>query len=500
MHGLSDINVVEDVSLSLTIQAVQSEAIFVPNMPLFSEEFVSRFSSLRRLINVVSYVLRLRILRKSLRPVSLLLSTEEVQYALNCLIRLSQAAHFSSDIDSLQSSSTVPLKSILSSFQPFFDDDMILRRNCRLENSLVPYSQAFPIILHHNSPLSKLIIFSLHLENFHCSANQTMMLVRNNYWITRFRRCVRSIVLSCNHCRRLKAIAPNPPFAPLPADRVRECDFVPFSVVGLDYIGPFLLKSGEKAYILLFTCARIRAIHLEVVCSMDYPHFVVAFDLFCSRRGVPKVVISDNFKTFKLASTMMRSRFSIEWKFNTPKAPWCGGFFERLVKSVKAPLRTCLKSALKNVDAFRHIVTKVEFLVNSRPLTCIDSSFNEMIPLCPNDFLLFFKLVVGEASCDNSVRKMFLKSLGSYKSFWYRWRNEYIRMLSIANRRVVSKNLKPGDVVLLNEGAKHSFNMCRVLEVYPGKDSHVRSARIKTSDGKCLVRPVKLLNHFEMSV
>ena len=25
----------------------------------------------------------------------------------------------------------------------------------------------------------------------------------------------------------------------------------------------------------------------------------------------------------------------IEWSFNTPKAPWQGGFFERLVKSVR---------------------------------------------------------------------------------------------------------------------------------------------------------------------
>lgn len=62
-----------------------------------------------------------------------------------------------------------------------------------------------------------------------------------------------------------------------------------------------------KVYIALFTCATSRAVHLELVSSLDAPTF-----LFCLRRftgccGLPKLIVSDNAKTFQASEKTLVS-------------------------------------------------------------------------------------------------------------------------------------------------------------------------------------------------
>ena len=96
-----------------------------------------------------------------------------------------------------------------------------------------------------------------------------------------------------------KTILP-PPSPDLPGFRVNHLTNV-FEATGLDYAGPLLIKELEssKVYILLFTCASSRAIHLELTPDMKSPAFIRAFQRFVSRRGKLSMIISDNFKTFK---------------------------------------------------------------------------------------------------------------------------------------------------------------------------------------------------------
>ena len=51
-----------------------------------------------------------------------------------------------------------------------------------------------------------------------------------------------------------------------------------------------------------FTCAAIRAIHLEIVEDETASSFLRAFRRFISRRGIPEYIILDNAKTFKAGS------------------------------------------------------------------------------------------------------------------------------------------------------------------------------------------------------
>ena len=128
--------------------------------------------------------------------------------------------------------------------------------------------------------------------------------------------------------------------------KVSQVDFQrPFSLCGVDYAGPLLVQvraGGKKVWIALFVCGTTRAVHLEVVESLSVDDFILAWHRFVSRRSTLRQVRSDNGTTFVAAAKVL----CIRWIFNPPAAPWFGGFYERLVRVVKTPLKKVLGKAL----------------------------------------------------------------------------------------------------------------------------------------------------------
>ena len=109
---------------------------------------------------------------------------------------------------------------------------------------------------------------------------------------------------------------------------------------------------------------------------------------FLSRRGCIKIFISDNFSSFKSDEV---SKFlllhNIDWKFILPLSPWRGGFYERLVRTVKNTLRKILGRSKLNFEELYVILTQVECMLNSRPLSYV---YTEEIcePITPSHLLL----------------------------------------------------------------------------------------------------------------
>ena len=143
-------------------------------------------------------------------------------------------------------------------------------------------------------------------------------------------------------------------------------------------------KENAKCYVCLFTCASTRAVHLELLRSLTVESFLLAFRRFASRRGLPAILISDNAKTFKRSSKevqkiarskeVMRylSNNGVSWKFIVEKAPWWGGFWERLIQSVKRCLKKCIGRTTLNYDELQTLLSEVETVVNSRALTYVE--------------------------------------------------------------------------------------------------------------------------------
>jgi hypothetical protein len=103
---------------------------------------------------------------------------------------------------------------------------------------------------------------------------------------------------------------------------------------------------------------------------------------FTARNGVPTMIVSDNAKTFKATERALTKLFGslevraylennkLEWRFNLEKAPSWGGFFEKMVGTVKRCLRKVLGNSKLTYDELLTTLVEIEGTLNSRPLTC----------------------------------------------------------------------------------------------------------------------------------
>ncbi|GFW34447.1 integrase catalytic domain-containing protein [Trichonephila clavipes] len=222
-------------------------------------------------------------------------------------------------------------------------------------------------------------------------------LIRERFWIIRARKTIKSILNECFICARFKVKSLSSGPSPLPPDRVNDCAI--FEVVGIDLAGPLFLKTGEKVWITLFTCAVYRALHLELVNALSSDAFLLALRRFIARCGRPRIIYCDNGTNFRGAFNDLAkldwnkisretSTQKIVWKFIPPTAAWWGGWWERLVRIIKELLRCSLRKSILSYEELSTVICDCEFLINSRPLTYISENPQELIPLTPAMFLI----------------------------------------------------------------------------------------------------------------
>ena len=165
---------------------------------------------------------------------------------------------------------------LVDQFRLFIDEQQIIRCIGRNNNANLPIETKRPIILPWHSRFVLLLIKYIHLKNLHSSVRDTLVCLREIYWIIKGKQVVRSML----QCKRYEgkpfstAMPPN-----LPAVRVSEDP--PFMHVGLNFAGPLYVKgqlseSQSKSYICVFTCASTRGVHLELTGGLDIDNFLLA--------------------------------------------------------------------------------------------------------------------------------------------------------------------------------------------------------------------------------
>lgn len=97
---------------------------------------------------------------------------------------------------------------------------------------------------------------------------------------------------------------------------VRVTPAKPFHSTGLDYAGPYMIRTtagrGFKAYkgwVAIFICMVMRAIHIEVISDYSAEAFLQAFRRFISRRSAPYILYSDNGPNFEGACNELHRLF-----------------------------------------------------------------------------------------------------------------------------------------------------------------------------------------------
>ena len=403
----------------------------------------------------------------------------------------------------------------------FEDENHILRCRGRIENAFVPFGTKFPILLPRSHHITKLLIFRAHSNVKHNGTSETLSDLRSSFWIVRGRQLVRSLISKCFICKRLEGRAYNlPPAAPLPDFRVIE-DYA-FANIGVDFAGPVYVKdvyssdkSMHKAYIAIFTCTVSRALHLELCPDQSAPSFIKCFKRFQGRRGIPKLVVSDNGKTFRDKSVQRQAAARhITWKFNVPRASFWGGFFEVMVRLVKRCLKKIVGNACLTLEELETILIEIESVVNSRPLTFVNSDFDEE-PITPSSLVIGRRLLtlpriehdleIDDSKISLTQRQLYLKTL--LKHFWSRWSREYLLNLREFHKNKAKSPLrviKNGDVVvILNDKIKRqNWKLGKIVNVYRGSDQIIRAADVKTVDqsGKPIVLKRSIVHLFPLEV
>ena len=184
---------------------------------------------------------------------------------------------------------------------------------------------------------------------------------------------------------------------------------------------------------------------------------------FASRRGTPNEIINDNFKTFKSKEVKhLMTQLHVRQRFILPASPWWGGFYERLVRSVKTSLRKILKKSLLNFEELQTVLTEIEAVINERPL-CYTSDEDIGNTITPNHLIygrhLNYKTSANVFSVASSVNdctrrvKYLVKLIEHFKK---RFQTTYLNELKQRHTYNKSKNteepkLTLNDVVLIKD-------------------------------------------------
>lgn len=491
----------------------------VPPLVLISNEnpeWYARFSSYDHMIRVVARMKRFiaRCRRKIVSQESFL-TRDDINLATMAVVGAAQQVAFSQLRQELANHQPVSSKT-LARLRPFVNSQNIICVGGRLSNSDLPDAQKFPILLPKSSHLSTLIVRHWHHVTCHGGPRILCSLIGQQFWILSLRTLIRTVISKCTRCVRVAALSPQPIMADLPRSRVSECR--PFSRVGIDFAGPLRMRENRlrkpreyKAYVAVFICFVVKAVHLEVVTDLTTDAFLTALDRFVARRGLPTDIYTDCGTNFVGAAKVIRNLFDdaykqnristsvqCNWHFNPPSAPHFGGLWEAAVRSAKILLTKVMGEHIFTLEEFTTILTRVESILNSRPLTPASPDPTDGECLTPGHFLIGQPLLA-IPDCDSGVLGSRISLTNRWKllhqcvqAFWKRWRVEYLRTLQPRGRWTVNQPpIRTNDMVVIKEAHTPplTWPLGRVIEVLPGTDEVVRVVKVKTQRG-ILVRPV----------
>lgn len=445
------------------------------------------------------------------------LSADDYSQAEQELLRQAQIESFPEETALLQSDKPVSHSSRLLTLAPEYDHEAkLVRVGGRLRRcNHLDSNTVHPIVLDPTHPLVKLLI--QHYDNLllHPGPERVFAELRRKYWIIRGREAVKKHQRGCFECKKWRGKPEIPMMADLPQSNLRL--FRPaFYSTGIDCFGPFQVKLGrrcEKRWGILYKCLTTKAVHIELLSSIDTDSFLMSLRRFIARRGKPYEVLSDHGTNFKGGNTELQNAFNtlhptlkehlasqqINFRLNPPNAPHFGGSWEREVRSIKTALRTSLGSQSVPEEVLITVLVEVEGILNSKPLGYVSSDIADIDPVTPNSLLMgrptsaLPQVVYPES--EMLSRKRWRHSQILIENFWKCFIQHYLPNLQQRQKwQKESGNLQTGEVVMIvdQQAPRALWQIGTVAKVIPGQDGRVRTAVVNVKD-KSYTRPVARL-------
>ena len=474
-----------------------------------TDKLLNYFSSWKKLKRAVAWLLTIKNVLAHKQAPTHHLSAADLDAAEHAIVGYIQAQCFDEEITAVAAGRKVKDTSPLIKLNPVIREG-VLCVSGRLKHGCLPENVKFPALLPRDHHAVTAYIRSIHEENGHVGREHVLAETRTKYWVIGGRQTVRSILRSCIVCRKGEAPTMQQKMADLPPERV-----IPggpaFTHVGVDLFGPFFVKRGrgrEKRYGCLFTCMNVRAVHIEVLHSLEADAFLNGLNRFIARRGCPASMRSDNGTNFVgaarelheevMSCARVRNQMAdkgIKWKFNTPLASHAGGVWERQIRSMRRVLSRLMTEQVLTDEQLRTLMCTAEAIVNSRPITSVSCDPQDLEALTPSHLLIMrpVRFPPGHFNdSDLSSRKKWRQVQYMADLFWRRWTREYLPQLQERSKWAKEqKQLTTGDLVLVKDTnlPRNEWIMGRVTECLLGRDGLCRSVRMRTNKGE-LVRPI----------
>ncbi|XP_063391167.1 uncharacterized protein LOC134676697 [Cydia fagiglandana] len=485
------------------------------------------FDNLTELLKSIVYCLRFLKHKKNPDDTDKDITTMELQNAMNICIKKVQQEEYQEEIERLTSNKQVKRKSSLRSLAPYVDGNKFLRVGGRLRYANIDEDRKHPIILGNKNSLVPLIIADAHTRTLHGTLAEMLCYLRSKYWILRAKSLVKRHIQKCLTCAKQNATSKPQIMGDLPETRVTPSR--PFLHSGVDFAGPYqiLMSKGRggktvKAYIAIFICMAVKAIHIELVGDLTSEAFIAAFKRFVARRGKCTHLWSDQGRNFVGANKELveawneaKLKFTgpiaetlaiegTQWHFIPAYSPNFGGLWEAGVKSIKYHLKRVLTTNL-TFEEMTTVLSETEACLNSRPLCPIDNSDPENAEiLTPGHFLIGEAPIVVPAAdykeCKIHTLSRWQLTQKLLADFWRRWQDEYLSRLQQRPKWLKKeKEFKIGDIVLIKTDnlPPGKWSLGRIIDKHPAEDGFTRvysvksgSAVVKRSISKLCALPV----------
>ena len=376
-----------------------------------------------------------------------------------------------------------------------------------------------PIYLEESLFAEKLIRYT-HEKVMHMGVANTMGAQREIWWIPKMRSLVKKVIRNCNVCKVFSAkLFGNQETALLPLFRTTMS--LPFQRTGVDFAGPLRCRGNHKTdevkvYVIIFTCAVMRGVHLEVTQSQTAEEFQQKLNAFITRKTRPEMIVSDNASVFKTTAKWIKlirkseklqdylAAEGITWRFNLSKSPWWGGMYERLIKDIKKTLYKTLGKTLLKPEQLEAVIMDIERHLNNRPLTYVESDSGEEQVLTPNiimwgkDSHILEELEVKE----DNVSKMYKRMKNARQHVWSRWSKEYVNSLMeyhCMNKKNCMRLPEIGEIALVvgEEKNRGHWMKGKVEKLIKGKDNVVRGVILRHK-GHLIERPLQAVCPLEI--
>lgn len=498
------------------------------NLCTSSADIIANFSTYHRLIRITTlcrrYIHHLRIAASCRRTTDNRqeylserragrITVNELQATVCFWNAEAQRQHYNDEIQCLLTGESIDSKSKLLSLHPIIDSVGLLRVGGRLQHSRLSYDERHPIILPPNHWFTSLLVDEYHKQTKHGGVQLMSALLRKKYWIINARNTIRHRNQKCVTCFRHRAETSKQLMGSLPAARSRFSR--PFSHTGVDYCGPIDVRTSKgrgiksyKAYIAVFVCLSVKAIHLECVDGLSTNAFLAAFQRFMSRRGACSDIYSDNGTNFLGASNELERQYKqsikqsesdiaamftnehIRWHFIPPGSPHFGGIWEAGVKSAKFHLKRVIGETKLTFEEMSTLLCQIEACLNSRPICPVTNDPDDLAALTPGHFLIGDALLalpepsLIDVNPNRLTRWKQIQQMRQY--FSSRWQLDYISLQQNRPKwHRQSINMHLNEMVLIKDDRlpPTKWLLGRVTALHPGADSIVRVVTVRTKNG-----------------